>query len=109
MNKISVNNSVISESTIPYAFGIESFIFRWGGGQNFLVIYCGRIGGWVAGGQNKKILGTGKGKRVIYFVSHIVIVCEGGGGGGGGGAGGGECEEDQNSSIIFMFQKCLSF
>ena len=33
------------------AFGNESFIFRWGGGQNFLVIYCGRIGGWVAGGQ----------------------------------------------------------
>ena len=49
MNKISVNYSVISESTIPNAFGNESF--RWGGGQNFLVIYCGRIGGWVAGGQ----------------------------------------------------------
>ena len=83
MNKISVNYSVISESTIPNAFGNESFIFRWGGGQNFLVIYCGRIGGWVAGGQNI-ILGTGKGERVIYFVSHIVFVCVRGGGGGGG-------------------------
>ena len=51
MNKIFVNYSVISESTIPNAFGNESFIFRWGGGQNFLVIYCGGIGGWVAGGQ----------------------------------------------------------
>ena len=84
MYKISVNYSVISESTIPNAFGNESFIFRWGGGQNFLVIYCGRIGRWVAGGQRK-------GKRVIYFVSHIVFVC--------GGGGGGECKEDQNSSI----------
>ena len=62
MNKISVNYSVISESTIPNAFGNESFIFRWGGGQNFLVIYCGRIGGWVAGVKNKKSLEQGRGR-----------------------------------------------
>ena len=42
----------------------------------------GLVGGW-QGVKNKKILGTGKGERVIYFVSHIVIVCVGGGGGRG--------------------------
>ena len=41
------------------------------------------------------------GEGHIFCKSYCVCVCGGGGGGG--------CEEDQNSPLVFMFQKCLSF
>ena len=92
-----MNYSVISESTIPKAFGNESFIFRWGGGQNFLVIYCGRIGGWVARGSKiNNPWNREGGEGHIFRNSYCVCVCVGGGG-------------IRILPLVFMFQKCLSF
>ena len=42
--------------------------------KSYCVCVCAGVGGE-----------TGKGERVIYFVSHIVFVCVQGGGGGWGG------------------------